>query len=151
VRRRRRLHIGCHTVRVQEAFAYVLFGVVGLGILLALGTLLLRRGTYDEIGAGGFFKEEGAARPRPASVEAAERDEEIRQLLRARNARHETSGGEIVDVEAELARLTAPAIDPVLEAEIRDFVIRRNERRVARGKPPLDVEAEVARRIAEFG
>ena len=139
-----------HTVGMQDAFGYVLFGVVGVGVLLALGTLFLRKSTYEQIGAGGFFKEDPATRPAAAESDPF-RDEEIRQMLTARNARHTLSGGDIVDVEDELARLTAPAVDAALVAEIREFVVKRNERRIARGQEPLDVEAEVARRVAELG
>ena len=137
---------------MQDAFGYVLFGVVAVGVLVGLASLFLRKSTYEQIGSGGFFRDADAG-PRPAPggpVDLAERDEEIRQLLRARNSRHSLSGGEIVDVEEELARLTARAVDPDLEAEVREFVIRRNERLVAKGKPALDVEAEVARRLAEM-
>ena len=56
-----------------------------------------------------------------------------------------------VDVEDELARLTAPAVDPGLRDEVRDLVIARNARREARGEPPLDVDAEVERQLREFG
>jgi hypothetical protein len=154
VLRRRRRHIG-HTLGMQDAFGYVLFGVVGVAIVFALLSLLVRAKAYEDIGKGGFFREGEDGRPKPPAAGYENdpfRDEEIRQMLTARNARHTASGeGEIVDGEAELARLTAPVIDPELEAEIRDFVIRRNERRVAKGQAPLDVEAEVARRIAEAG
>ena len=74
-------------------------------------------------------------------------------MLTARNARREARGEPALDVEDELARLTAPApghVDPQLEAEIRSLVIARNERRQRQGKEPLDVEAEVARQIAEL-
>ena len=145
-----------HTLGMQDAFAYVLFGVVGISALLAIGSLFLRAKAYEDIGKGGFYKEGEDGRPKgPApgsAVDLAERDAEIRQMLTARNARHSASGvGEIVDVEDELARLTAPAVDAELEAEVREFVERRNERRVAKGQEPLDVDAEVARRLAEFG
>jgi hypothetical protein len=137
-------------VGVQDAFGYVLFGVVGVGALLAFGTLFLRKSTYEQIGAGGFFKEDPAERAAVATNDPF-RDEEIRQMLTARNARHTAAGtGEIVDVEDELARLTAPAIDAALIEEIREFVVKRNERRMAKGQEPLDVEAEVARRVAEL-
>ena len=138
-----------HTVGMQDAFGYVLFGVVGVGVLLALGTLFLRKSTYEQIGAGGFFKEEAGGTNEPAADPF--RDEEIRQMLTARNARHSVSGKEVVNVEDELARLTRPAMDPALIEEIREFVVKRNERRMAKGQAPLDVEAEVARRVAELG
>jgi plasmid stability protein len=135
---------------MQEAFAYVLFGVVGIGALLAVASLFIKTKTYDEIGQGGFFKESDA--PRSASQDSqAVVDEEIRQLLRARNARHEQTGGEMVDVESELQRLKAPAHDPALEAEVRELVIARNARRARKGQPPLDVEEEVARQLRELG
>ncbi len=139
-----------HTVLMQDAFGYVLFGVVGVSAIIALGSLFLRKSTYEQIGAGGFFKEDPAQRAAAAENDPF-RDEEIRQMLTARNARHTISGGEIVDVEDELARLTAPAVDPALIAEIREFVVKRNERRISRGQEPVDVEAEVARRVAELG
>ena len=72
-------------------------------------------------------------------------------MLGARNARAAARGEAEVDVEDELARLTAPAVDPGLRDEVRDMVIARNARREARGEPPLDVEAEVERQLREFG
>ena len=140
-----------HTVCMQDAFGYVLFGVVGVASIIALGTLFLRKSTYEQIGAGGFFEEDPKAAARATGADDPFRDEEIRQMLTARNARHTLSGGEIVDVDDELARLTAPAMDAELVAEIREFVLKRNERRISRGQEPLDVEAEVARRVAELG
>src|SRR5918997_138202 len=94
-------------------------------------------------------------RPAPTpAVAAAERDDEIRQMLTARNARREAKGQAPLDVEDELRRLTsaAPATaDPALEAEVRQLVVARNERRVRQGKAPLDVEEEVRRQIRELG
>jgi len=140
---------------MQDAFGYVLFGVVGISVLVAIASLFFRKSTYEQIGAGGFFKDDELANARPApgsAVDVAERDAEIRQLLTARNARHLANGREVVDVEAELARLTAPAgMDPALVEEIREFVVKRNERRIARGQEPLDVDAEVERRVQEMG
>jgi len=79
------------------------------------------------------------------------RDEEIRQMIAARNARRVRRGENPVDVESELSRLTAPpSVDPGLEAEVRSLVLARNARRERRGQAPLDVEAEVSRQIAEL-
>ena len=72
-------------------------------------------------------------------------------MLEARNARHAARGEAEVDVEDELARLTAPAVDPALREEVRELVIARNSRREAKGQPPLDVDAEVERQLREFG
>ena len=69
-------------------------------------------------------------------------------MLEARNARRRRRGEPELDIDAELSRLTAPAIDGELRAEIRDLVIARNHRRARQGKPPLDVEAEIERQIA---
>lgn len=136
---------------MQEAFGPVLFTVVIVGGLAAAIAFLGAGKAYKEIGKGGFFQDEEATRRAaggpPAPVNEAERDEEIRQMLTARNARHARTGGHQVDIEEELRALTRPAVDPELEAEVRAFVISRNERRIERGQEPLDVEAEVSRRL----
>jgi hypothetical protein len=80
-----------------------------------------------------------------------ERDEEIRQMLQARNAHRARRGEEPVDVEQELRRLTGPQIDPELREEIRQLVEARNYRRTRAGKPALDVDAEVEREISRLG
>jgi hypothetical protein len=139
-----------HTVRVQDAFAYVLFGTVIFGTLAAVIAFFGSGKAYDQIGKGGFFIDEDAKRG-SGSVNVAERDDEIRQMLTARNARREAAGLEQVDVEDELRRLIRPSIDAELAAEIRDHVIARNNRRVRRGQEPLDVDAEVERQITELG
>ena len=72
-------------------------------------------------------------------------------MLEARNARRVRQGKAPLDVEAEAARLQAPAADPGLEAEVRQLVVARNERRARQGKPPLDVEAEVRRQLTDLG
>jgi hypothetical protein len=71
-------------------------------------------------------------------------------MLEARNARRRRRGEPEVDVERELGRLTAPAIDDELRGEIRDLVVARNHRRARQGKPALDVETEIERQIAEL-
>ena len=107
----------------------------------------------DQIGRGGIGddREIRPAAPSGGYVDLGERDAEIRQMLAARNARHAARGEDAVDVEAELARLTAPAVDPALREEIRELVIARNSRREAKGQPPLDVDAEIERQIRDLG
>ena len=140
-----------HTVCVRDAFGYVLFGVVGVGVVVAVITFVMSAGAYDQIGKGGFYRDEDAARRGGGGpVNVAERDEEIRQMLTARNARREAAGRAPVDVEEELARLVAPNIDAQLREEIREHVVRRNARRVRRGQEPLDVDAEVERQLREL-
>lgn len=146
---------------LQDAFWTVLLSVVIGAGLIALIAFLGAGKLYDQIGRGGMSinEEKGRAMPRAGGGSggvtgggsAQERDAEIRQLLQARNERRTRRGEAPLDVEAEFARLTAPAIDPALKAEIRQLVIARNERRARAGQPPLDVEAEVERQVRELG
>jgi hypothetical protein len=138
---------------VQQAFATVIWVVCGIGIVIAFVALALSGKTWSEFGRNTLLmdRHDGGGGGRPASAAAlAERDTEIRQMLEARNARRARRGESPVDVEAELARLTAPAIDDELRQEIRQLVIARNHRRARKGQPPLDVESEVAREIASL-
>lgn len=139
--------------QVQSAFGTVVLVVCGVGIAGAIASLLLGRRTWDEYGKHHLML---GSEPRPAGprasapVTGAERDEEIRQMLQARNARRRRRGEPELDVESELGRLTAPPVDDELRGEIRDLVLARNHRRARQGKPPLDVEAEIERQIAEL-
>jgi hypothetical protein len=141
---------------MQEAFGIVIFAVVGISVVLAVVSLFFRGKTYDQIGRGGIGDDREIRRPggrgsESGAVDLGERDDEIRQMLGAHNARAAERGEPQLDVEQELARLTAPAVDPQLREEVRELVIARNSRREARGEPPLDVDAEVERQLREFG
>jgi hypothetical protein len=138
---------------VHAAFGIVIWVVCGLGLLAAFAALALSGKTWEEYGKDGLLMESESSRDPKAGSAAAllERDTEIRQLLEARNARRLRRGEAPLDVDAELRRLTAPAIDEGLRAEIRDLVIARNHRRARAGKPPLDVEAEIEREIESLG
>ena len=114
-------------------------------MVIAFVALIATRKTWEDYGKGQFVMDRDEAR---ASSGAVERDTEIRQLLEARNARRERRGETPIDVEQELARLTAPAVDPELREEIRQLVVARNARRVRSGKQPLDVESEIEREIS---
>ena len=136
---------------MHEAFGTVLWVVCIAGAIAAVAGLVSTRKIWDDFGKDGLLMDSELARSSHTSAAALlERDEEIRQMLEARNARRIRRGEAPVDVEEELARLTAPAIDPELRSEIRDLVIARNYRRARAGKPPLDVEAEIEREIAEL-
>lgn len=134
---------------MEEAFTYVLFGTVLVAAIVAL--ISLRGPRYDHIGRGGLFEDEPRRRPDAPAVTAAVRDEEIRQLVAAKNARRAARGEAPLDVDAEIARLTPePRADPVLVAEIREMAELKNARRLRQGKEPLDVEAEVRRQIRDL-
>lgn len=134
---------------MEDAFGYVLFATVFIAAVVAI--LSLRGERYDHIGRGGLFEDEPNRRPEPAPVAAAVRDEEIRQLVAAKNARRAAKGQAPLDVDEEIARLTpAPSADPQLLAEIREMVELKNARRLRQGKEPLDVEAEVARQVRDL-
>jgi hypothetical protein len=128
---------------MQDAFAIVLFVVVGVAVVVAIWALVTSGGSYDDIGGGRMALDRREATP-------AEREAEIRQMLEARNVHREARGEAPLDVDAEYRALTARH-DPELREEVRTLVEATNARRVARGEPPLDVEAEVDRRLREFG
>jgi hypothetical protein len=144
----------------MEAFGTVLIVVCVLAVVIAAisyrGTGRIYSGLGREGGMSMDGDEEGRARraSAPQSADSAEAREEIRQLLEAKNARREARGQAPLDIDAELASLTAaqPAeADPALREEVRQLVIARNERRERQGKPPLDVEQEVERQLRELG
>ena len=132
---------------MHSAFIIVIWAVSLLALVIAFGAMIAGRKTWQDYGKGALTMD----RDEPRSAGLAERDDEIRQLLEARNARRERRGEAPVDVDEELARLTAPAVDPALREEIRQLVVARNHRRVRAGKPPLDVEAEIEREITSLG
>jgi hypothetical protein len=139
---------------VQDAFWIVLVVVVVGASIVAVITFALSDRTYAQIGRGALSLRDGSDRPATEPVSGAVRDDEIRQMLEARNERRVRRGQEPIDIEAELASLVRPesalAADPALVAEVRELVIARNERRVRQGKEPLDVEAEVARQLRDL-
>ena len=131
---------------MEEAFGYVLWIVVIIAAIVAIASLKGQR--YDHIGRGGLFEDEPRKRDAAPATTGAVRDEEIRQMVDARNDRREARGQPRLDVDEEIARLTpAPVADAALTAEVRQLVVARNERRERQGKEPLDVEEEVQRQL----
>jgi hypothetical protein len=120
---------------VQDALPIVVVAVVIVAGLVAIATLVLSGGSYDQIGRSDMTFDRDA-------TQDPFRDEEIRQLLEATNARRAAHGRPPLDLAA-----LEGAPDDELRAEIRAFVESRNARRIARGQEPLDVEAEVERRL----
>ena len=145
---------------VQSLFPIIVFGAVAFSVVMSVIFLLSRGSMYDHIGQGGLSRDSdqlgGAPPPAPDSPAArAEREQEIRQMLGARNDRLLSRGEPALDVEAEVARLMEPPAQPEghaagLVAEVRQLVVARNERRQRQGLEPLEVEAEVARTLREF-
>ena len=139
---------------MEDVFGIVVIGVSLVALVVAVIALASSGRTFEQIGRGGLSIGEDratAAPGAPASVDTAERDAEIRQMLGARNIRREARGEPPLDIEAELRALTAPPADPGLREEVRQLVQARNARRLAKGQEPLDVEAEVERRLAVLG
>lgn len=155
---------------MQAAFPIVVFGTVGLSVVMSIVFLLSKGSMYDEIGSGGFPSESespsggspyGAAGAEYDSIamnpesQRAERELEVRQLLQARSERRERRGEPALDVDAEVAQLlaTQPAStghDPGIAEEVLQLVVARNERRERQGLEPLDIEAEVQRTLTEL-
>jgi|SRR3984893_13903691 hypothetical protein len=144
---------------VQSAFPIVVFGAVALSVVMSVVFLFSRGSMFDHIGQGGLTPERdpGGGAHAPASdspAGRAEREQEIRQMLRARSERMVGRGQPALDIDAEVARLLEPSTPTGHEAglsdEVRQLVVARNERRVRRGLEPLDVEAEVIRTLAEL-
>ena len=138
---------------MEEAFATLVWVVAAVGAIVAVFTLVGTGRSYREIGGGGIVRDDDArAGPGAARGAAAEREEEIRQLVDARNARQARRGEAPLDAEAQIAALDRPPapVDDGLRDEIREHVLARNARRVRAGDEPLDVEAEIERRIREL-
>ena len=146
----------------ENGLSFVVFGTVAFSLLMSV-LFMVTRGTdnlYDQIGQGGLSREGdspgGPPAPPPDSPAGrAEQEAEVRQMLRARSERLVRSGQPALDIEAEVARLLAPAEgagghDAALIEEVRQLVVARNERRVRQGLEPLDVESEVAHTLQEL-
>jgi hypothetical protein len=151
----------------ETGISFVVFGTVAFSVVLSL-LFLVTRGSdsmYDQIGQGGLSRDSdyGAGAPAADRLQAAtdspaglaEREQEIRQMLGARSERLVRRGEPALDIDAEVARLLAPARAPSapdagLAEEVRQLVVARNERRVRQGLEPLEVDAEVARTLAEL-
>jgi hypothetical protein len=132
---------------MQDALGIVVFVVVILAAIIAVAGLAARSKAYDEIGRGGLSIE----KPPPERPVAAVQEAEIRDMVEAANARRARRGEPPRDVDAEIARLKQPIVDPALEAEVRALVVARNARRERKGQPPLDVETEVRRQLDALG
>ena len=113
---------------------------------------------YRQIGKGDFAMDHAdpGARGRGPGEEASQQvqEAEVRQMLEAKAYRQAERGEDALDVDAEMEKLLAPAVetsaDPALVEEVRQLVVARNERRLRKGQEPLDVESEIARQLADL-
>ena len=134
----------------MDVFGTVLIAVSILAVVIAAISYWGSGRIYTGLGRGDLELE----RDRPvAAASTAEAQEEIRQMLQAKSDRRIARGEAPIDVEAEMAALSAgpSSTDPALREEVRQLVIARNERRQRQGKEPLDVEQEVERQLRDLG
>ncbi len=133
----------------MEAFGIILIAVSILAVFAAAVSYWGSGGIYSKLGSSDLEMRRETAEATPAEAQ-----EEIRQMLEAKSARREARGEAPLDVESELAALTAgaPGGDvAALRAELRQLVLAGNERRARQGKEPLDVDAEVERQLRDLG
>jgi hypothetical protein len=149
---------------MQALFPEVMFVAIGLFVLAGVLSMFTRRNLHDQIGQEGLLTGEGLTGPSEesspmppavtASLDNAERELEIRQMLTARSERLVRQGRAPLDIDAELARIDGAgqttSHDAALAEEVRQLVRARNERRERQGLETLDVEAEVQRTLSEL-
>ena len=103
----------------------VVLGVVAVAVLMSIVFLISGENAYDQIGQGGMTRDSEAppestlapaAPPAPlssaagrSSIGRAEQEREVRQMLGARSARMVARGEPAIDIDAEVAKLLAPA------------------------------------------
>src|SRR5689334_25127100 len=95
--------IGNNRAVLESTFGIVVFGAVGLSVVMCLVFLFTRGPTHDEIGEGGFVRDSegggGLLAPPPDSPAArAERELEVRQMVSARSDRRVSRGEPALDV-----------------------------------------------------
>ena len=133
-----------------DAFGVIIIGVSLVAVVAAAVSYWGSGRIYTGLGRSDLEMERDRA---TAPATPAETQEEIRQMLEAKSRRREARGEQPLDIEAELASLTAAPAgtgDPALREEVRQLVIARNERRARQGKEPLDVEAEIERQLRDL-
>jgi len=88
----------------MEPFAIVLFVVVAVALVVGLLTLAGRAELYERIGRGGLALDREEAAATAAAAREPSLEDEVRQLVEARNARRLRAGEPPLDVDAEVAR-----------------------------------------------
>ncbi|HEY3828649.1 MAG TPA: hypothetical protein VGL57_05585 [Solirubrobacteraceae bacterium] len=148
----------------ETVLPLVLYGTTAVYVVSGLLSMISRPNLYDQIGQGGLsdVREDRVAsdalreRSVRLAAERAESEQDVRQMLQARNARLERDGQPPLDVEAELLRLDILAANQPddraedLVEEVRQLTIARNERRARQGLELLDVDDEIQRAMGEL-
>jgi hypothetical protein len=129
---------------VQSAFGIVIFSVVAISGLIAIGTFIFGGAPpHSTIGGNAFTPSVN-----DPGVESAEmREDDVRQMLEARNRRRIARGETPADIDAEMRELLdAPkdkGVDGEVRGEVEAIVAARQARRRRKGKPEGDFQAEV--------
>jgi hypothetical protein len=133
---------------MQDSLITVTFVVAIVAGAVAVYLLIASGRVFGQVGQGGFDVRDGT--PGCETEDVGEREQDIREMLEARNARREARGEESQDLDEELAALLNPPVDEGLREEVRELVVARNHRRERNGLAPLDVEVEIERRLREL-
>jgi hypothetical protein len=129
---------------VDSVFGIVIFSVVGISGLIAIGTFIFGGAPpHSSIGGNAFVPTNG-----DPGVETEDmRQDDVRQMLEARNRRRIARGETPADIDAELQALLTQPMEPSTDAEVRAeveaIITARHARRRRRGRPEGDFEAEV--------
>jgi hypothetical protein len=129
---------------VQSAFGIVIFSVVALSGIVAIGTFIFGgQPPHSSIGGNAFTATTG-----DPGVETPEmREDEVRQMLEARNRRRIARGESPGDIDAEMRDLLQASrttdVDTEVRAEVEAIVVARQARRRRKGQPEGDFQAEV--------
>jgi len=144
---------------MESLFEIVAIGASVLFVVLGVLSSIGRGSVHDQMIGGGDLSMDHGPSPEDRDGEdgEAQRDEEIRQMLRARSERLVRQGEQPLDIEAELEKLSGSAgdlqdsadasYDPAAIEEARQLAIARNTRRRREGLEELDVQAEVTRTL----
>ncbi|MDO9410704.1 hypothetical protein [Patulibacter sp.] len=129
---------------MQSAFGIVIFSVVAISGLIAIGTFIFGGAPpHSSIGGNAFTASTG-----DPGVETPEmREDEVRQMLEARNRRRIARGETPGDIDAEMRDLLSASrrtdVDTEVRAEVEAIVGARQARRRRKGQPEGDFQAEV--------
>ena len=143
---------------VESTFGTVVIVVALVAGVFAVVSYIGAGKLYSGIGKSDFMRESDHEDGPPSAIPASpasdpEAMEELRQMVEAKSHRRVARGEDPLDVDAEIAELTAPppaVEDPALREEVRQLVVARNARRARKGEPPLDVESEVERQLRDL-